>query len=234
MTSQPSSASLVSDADGGQTETSQEFARRNKANPLDLFRTPEIRKRILIGGFLWFTSSMVFFALSLGASNLAGDIFINSALLGLVEIPAFFVCMWSINYKHIGRRISVAGFFLIAGIFCLASVPVLHIGGLDTLFTVFSLVGKMGIAACFNIVFVYTPDFMPTELRSQGTGLMNVCARVSGMLAPYAGNMLKKVWLPLPSLIFGILGTSAGIAALFLPETLNKKLPDTIRDIELK
>ena len=34
----------------------------------------------------------------------------------------------------------------------------------------------------------------------------------------------------LPSLVFGILSVVAGIFALSLPETLNKKLPETITD----
>ena len=34
----------------------------------------------------------------------------------------------------------------------------------------------------------------------------------------------------LPSLVFGVLSVLAGIFALFLPETLNKKLPETVAD----
>lgn len=34
----------------------------------------------------------------------------------------------------------------------------------------------------------------------------------------------------LPLVIFGVLSISAGCASLFLPETLNQKLPDTLED----
>ena len=34
----------------------------------------------------------------------------------------------------------------------------------------------------------------------------------------------------LPSLVFGILSVVAGIFALSLPETRNKKLPETVKD----
>ncbi len=39
------------------------------------------------------------------------------------------------------------------------------------------------------------------------------------------------IWTPLPSLIFGILGTVGGLLALLLPETLGKSMPESINDI---
>jgi len=40
-------------------------------------------------------------------------------------------------------------------------------------------------------------------------------------------------WRPLPLLIYGALALCGGLLSLLLPETLNKKLPDTIEDGEL-
>jgi MFS transporter, OCT family, solute carrier family 22 (organic cation transporter), member 4/5 len=39
-------------------------------------------------------------------------------------------------------------------------------------------------------------------------------------------------WRPLPLLVIGILALSAGLMSLMLPETLNRKLPETIEDGE--
>ncbi|KAF7277417.1 hypothetical protein GWI33_007518, partial [Rhynchophorus ferrugineus] len=41
------------------------------------------------------------------------------------------------------------------------------------------------------------------------------------------------IWQPLPLLIFGSLALIGGILSLVLPETLNKKLPETIEEGEL-
>ena len=41
-----------------------------------------------------------------------------------------------------------------------------------------------------------------------------------------------KLWKPLPSVMFGVLATLAGISCLFLPETLGQSLPDTIDHVE--
>jgi OCT family organic cation transporter-like MFS transporter 4/5 len=40
-------------------------------------------------------------------------------------------------------------------------------------------------------------------------------------------------WRPLPLLIYGALALCGGLLSLLLPETLNKKLPDTIEEGEM-
>ena len=45
-------------------------------------------------------------------------------------------------------------------------------------------------------------------------------------------DLLKTYWSPAPILIMGVFATAAGISAGFLPETLDNKLPDTIKEAE--
>ena len=47
-----------------------------------------------------------------------------------------------------------------------------------------ALIGKFGAAACFTIVFVYTAEMFPTEIRSTAIGCSSLCGRIGGMLAP--------------------------------------------------
>lgn len=56
-------------------------------------------------------------------------------------------------------------------------------------------------------------------------------ARIGGILAPYI-NVLAEVWKPMPLVIFGVLSFVSGLLSLYLPETLNKKLPETIEEGE--
>ena len=44
--------------------------------------------------------------------------------------------------------------------------------------------------------------------------------------------MVGDYWPPGPLIVYGILAFSAGMLSLLLPETLNKKLPETIEDGE--
>jgi len=41
-----------------------------------------------------------------------------------------------------------------------------------------------------------------------------------------------QFWSGIPSVVFGVLATAAGLACLLLPQTLNRSLPDTIEQIE--
>ena len=50
-------------------------------------------------------------------------------------------------------------------------------------------------------------------------------------MCPYL-NMVADYWRPGPLIVYGVLAFLAGIFSLLLPETLNKKLPETIEDGE--
>lgn len=58
-----------------------------------------------------------------------------------------------------------------------------------------------------------------------------MCARIGGIICPFI-NMLVDVWKPLPLIIYGVLAFVGGSFSLFLPETLNEELPETIEDGE--
>ena len=93
-----------------------------------------------------------------------------------------------------------------------------------------SLVGKFGATGSFNIVFVYTAEMFPTEIRSTAVGTSSTCARIGGILAPQVA-FLASTWKPLPLLVMGGSALIGGILALFLlPETLGTALPETMED----
>ena len=56
-----------------------------------------------------------------------------------------------------------------------------------------SLIGKFGATASFAIVFVYTAEMFPTEIRSTAVGASSLCGRVGGIIAPQvrASNELR-------------------------------------------
>jgi OCT family organic cation transporter-like MFS transporter 4/5 len=77
------------------------------------------------------------------------------------------------------------------------------------------------------MVWLYTNELYPTNLRTQAIGTFSMIARAVGLGAPFIGT-LAKYWQPLPLLLLGIPTCLAGILAGLLPETKGQHLPQTI------
>ena len=177
--------------------------------------------------FSWFVNSGTYYGLSLGASDLGGNPYINFMLAAAVEIPAYLINLYLLNKPRFGRRISLSSLMLFAGVALLsmAAVP----KDQRTIVIVLAMLGKLAITSSYGVVYIYSAEIFPTEVRNAGVGGASVCARIGGILCPYV-NLLAEWWAPLPSLAYGSLAIFAGLLALLLPETLNKKLPETLED----
>ena len=89
---------------------------------------------------------------------------------------------------------------------------------------------QLYISATFGIIYVYSAEVYPTVTRAVGIGSSSVFARVGGIVAPYVGSLDDVFGPAVPLAIFGISAFAAGLLALFLPETMNRKIPDTIEE----
>lgn len=69
------------------------------------------------------------------------------------------------------------------------------------------------------------------ESRQNGLGYCSFMARI-GVSVTTVVFLLEEVWVNLPSLIFFLVAFAASLVTLFLPETKNIRLPETIEDVE--
>ena len=97
---------------------------------------------------------------------------------------------------------------------------------LQVLQVVLSLVGKFGASAIWGIVYVYAAELFPTSIRNQAVGTCSLVARIGGITSLLL-DLLKEYWLPAPVFIMGCVASVAGVLAVFFPETLGEKLPET-------
>ena len=126
----------------------------------------------------------------------------------------------------IGRKLPIAVYLILAGITSLfygwalaEKLPVEIMLGFGTLAVVF-------MAGAYSIVYAYTPENYPTEVRGTGTGLANSWGRIGGMLAPTTvGFLYPLIGLYLTLSIVAIGFVLAGLAvALLGVETRGKNL----------
>lgn len=194
---------------------------------IDMFRYPNLRKKTLLIFLAWIVNSATYYGLSWNTSNLGGNDLLNFVISGAVEFPAYTFLLFTLN--RWGRRNILCGCMLTSGLMLLLTVIVPESHGY--LVVVLAMLGKMAITASYGTVYVFTAEQFPTPVRNVGLGASSMMARVGGILAPYI-NALSAIWPPIPLIIFGTLAFISGLLSLLLPETLNKKLPETIEEGE--
>ncbi|XP_037543936.1 solute carrier family 22 member 6-like [Nematolebias whitei] len=194
---------------------------------LDLFRTPKMRIITVCLSAVWLSTSFAYYGLAMDLQKFGVDIYLIQVIFGAVDIPAkvvMTVCM-----SFIGRRQSQSGALILAGITIL--INILVPSDKQIIRTSLAVIGKGCLAASFNCCYLYSGELYPTIIRQNGMGWVSMMARVGAMVAPIvqlAGDHVP--WLS--GLIFGGAPILSGVAAIFLPETLNVYLPDTIQDVE--
>ncbi|XP_042867534.1 organic cation transporter protein-like [Penaeus japonicus] len=198
-----------------------------KGNFLDLFRYPNLRRKTLNIFFNWFVNSGVYYGLSLNTGNLGGNDYLNFVISGAVELPAHALTILLLD--RVGRRLPLCAFLMLGGVSLLSTMFIP--AGTTWLLICTSMFGKFCITASYAIIYVLTAEIFPTVVRNVGVGASSMVARIGGALAPFV-NLLADQWKPLPLIIFGAMAFAAGTLSLLLPETLNRRLPETIEDGE--
>ncbi|XP_077978509.1 organic cation transporter protein-like [Glandiceps talaboti] len=193
---------------------------------MDLLKTSRLRLMTLLMCFNWFSCSFVYYGISLNTDQIGENPYTTFILAGFVEVPGRLLAWGFMNW--IGRRWSLCGFSVIGGIALMLSVPPEN----PALSVAIAMVAKLCVAAVFAIVYVYGAEIYPTVVRNAGMGVSSMSARVGSLISPYV-MLLDVYWIPLPFVIMGSTSVVAGLAALLLPETKNRKLPETIEEGEL-
>ncbi|PNI50082.1 SLC22A4 isoform 1 [Pan troglodytes] len=201
--------------------------KQQKAFILDLFRTRNIAIMTIMSLLLWMLTSVGYFALSLDAPNLHGDVYLNCFLSALIEIPAY-ITAWLL-LRTLPRRYIIAAVLFWGGgvLLFIQLVPV------DYYFLSIGLVmlGKFGITSAFSMLYVFTAELYPTLVRNMAVGVTSTASRVGSIIAPYF-VYLGAYNRMLPYIIMGSLTVLIGILTLFFPESLGITLPETLEQMQ--
>lgn len=90
-----------------------------KASLVDLFTPRPILFRTLCMFYNWLVTTLCYYGLTMTASNLSDDIFVNYILLVFVELPANIFCVYGMD--KFGRKPFLAFSQIVAGITCIAA-----------------------------------------------------------------------------------------------------------------
>lgn len=188
------------------------------------------RKSLLLLAVLiyqWFIISMMFYGFYFALSELSGSFHLNSVLMGISELPFSFVVCYFVS--SFGRKKSLLGYLAGVVVCCMLCLIHLDLGHSWNIKRVCALIGSRAVAGqLFYIIYLQTAELLPTSLRSSGTNLCSVSARVGAFLAPYVIGEAVKVNEWLYFVIFSVISVIGLGLGTFLPETKGKTLSSTL------
>ncbi|CAL8399086.1 unnamed protein product [Boreogadus saida] len=194
---------------------------------IDVLKSRKLRLITLLCLTLWMSVNIGYFGLSLNTSNLSGDPYMNCFLSACTEVPAH--VMSTLLLRNCPRRVLLSSFLVIGGGFLLLVQFIPE--SLHGLTLAMVLTGKFGFTMAFSVVYIYTAELYPTVLRNIGIGMCSSAARIGSITAPYViylGTYSKF----LPYILMGSITVGSAVVNVFLPETLNKQLPETVEEMQ--
>ncbi|XP_035299003.1 solute carrier family 22 member 19 isoform X5 [Cricetulus griseus] len=203
-------------------ETSQ-----TKSSLWDLFRTPNMRKRMCLLCLVRFMTWVSMFGLMLNFQYLKTNAFLSLCLNGIISILSSLLGTFLLN--HMGRKISQLFVISLFGISFLAIAFVPQ--EMKILRTVLATLegGLSFISACS--ILVHSNELLPTTIRATALGIIGISGNIGAALSPLF-MILVTYFDSLPWIIYGVFPIIGSLFVLLLPETKNQPLPDSIQDVE--
>ncbi|CAF4660479.1 unnamed protein product, partial [Rotaria sp. Silwood2] len=185
--------------------------------------------------FQWFVQNLVFYGISQSTGSWGFNPYLSFTISACVEILSYIVLHLVLN--RIGRK---RPYFI--AVFCFAIIALLTIPAQNimlknsqrqkVLIFLMNLLLKFFAAGSYAIIYIYANELFPTGIRNTGMGICSMVARIGAIVGTTSNDILTRLWVNLPTVLFGILSLFAAFLVLMLPETLNRTLPQTIEDTE--
>ena len=119
----------------------------------------------------------------LNVENLAGNQFVNFALVGMTELPSSFIGSFIMN--HIGRRWTQVGCQLGTTLTYALIVVLLYFGVEGTVITGLAITAKVVSNVGWFIMWVQCVELFPTTIRVTGSNFCALVANICTTPAPY-------------------------------------------------
>ncbi|XP_018495203.1 organic cation transporter protein [Galendromus occidentalis] len=206
-----------------------ESAQRSKdLGFVDFLRVPILRRTATLLAVMWCTNSLRSYYLALNAHRLPGNPHVNFAISTFSEFPAGIVGMYLL--RKCPRRVTQAASTILAG--ALFAMVFLARDSSELLKVWGSMVVRVFMTLFNYIQWVQVHEVYPTAARGAGFALAMMASRVGAGLAPFLKDLGDLTDRNVPLILFLVCSTLDLCLVYLLPETLNKRLPDTIEDAE--
>jgi len=202
----------------------------SKGSFLDIMRHPTLRLHVLIMYFNWFTTAFIMYGLALSWQSLTGGLFLNFIIGTILDFPAKTLAM--VMVLKVGRKKPYMIGSTITGVMFLLTLFIERdVYPSNWPIVVLALIGNFTTTMCFAILYMYTGELMPTTVRAAGVGSSSLVSKIGGTLSTTV-SALADIHPAIPTIIFASMAIISGAITFFVPETMGRKMPETIDDIE--
>ncbi|HHH83790.1 MAG TPA: MFS transporter [Chloroflexi bacterium] len=147
----------------------------------------------------------------------------NVFLMALAQLPGYFSAAYLV--ERWGRKITLGAYLALSGLFTYLFAIA---AGLPLILTAAILMSFFTLGA-WGVLYAYTPELYPTEIRATGMGSASGMTRIAGALAPSLGGLLLGVSLVAALTLYAAAFLLGGLAVLALGrETKDQPLMETL------
>ncbi|XP_023210688.1 organic cation transporter protein-like [Centruroides sculpturatus] len=196
---------------------------------LDVMKCPNLRRLTLILYIVWISNVLAYYGLSFSADDIGVNILLFFFLSALVEIPAGF--FYFFIQRFIGRRYTQIASMLVTGLTCLIAIAIPE--DIPIAITALAVISKFGLSVSFTSMYLLSSEIYPTVVRNVGLGSCSMMGRVGAVIAPFMKEAGNDVHRALPLGLFGSISLIGAALVLFLPETKDSELTDTLAQGEV-
>jgi len=203
----------------------------HNVNPMLLFSSWKMTLKSLNIGFAWMVNGLVYYGITLASGDLSGEKYRDYILGSLVEFPAAVIGIFAAMY--LGRKRTTQVPMFIGGLFC-AAVAGIHELETDSHLrntrVALGLFGKFFLTMGYDVIYTWTIELYPTQIRTEAMGYVQITSRIGGMLAPWISTWLRKFHWRIPFAVMGILAVVAALLLEWLPETRLLKTAEVLEE----
>ncbi len=136
----------------------------------------------------------------------------NVFILALAQLPGYFSAAYLV--ERWGRKVTLAVYLALSGLFTylfavVAGLPfIVGAAGLMSFFTL----------GAWGVLYAYTPELYPTEIRATGMGAASGMTRIAGAIAPILGGFLLPISLVAALTLYAVSFVVGGLSVFVLGE----------------
>ena len=176
--------------------------------------------------FLWFGAAMCYYGTTFSSGKLPGSTIFNNAMMGLMDIPGYFLMLLS-NNKKIGRKgMIVSGFLVTFVTFAISSIliyldPCQENAKSNLAVQSLAFLGKFTIIAAFQLSIQWNLEIYSVDISGIGYAFGVLGGRISSI----ASSFVVSLGLLKATLIFALCSLISALVGMTIKETRGKDVP---------